>query len=55
MQLMFRKSAKEILIFNQLLQINLSESTVQNHLIQFPDFAVLVLNLTTNKTEQIIL
>jgi len=55
MQSRFRKSTKEMLLFNQLLQINLPESTFQNHPIQFPDFSILVLNLTTNKTEQIVL
>ena len=54
MQSRFRKWTKEMLLFNQLL-LNLPESTVQNHPIQFPDFAILVLNLTTNKTEQIVL
>jgi len=40
---------------NQPSRINLPESTFQNHPIQFPDFSILVLNLTTNKTEQIVL
>jgi len=55
MQSGFSKSTKEMLLFNQLLQINLRESTVQNHPIQFPDFTIFVLNLTTNNTEQIVL